>query len=86
MVGDIIFFLKNDRRIFIVFPNLFENVFYLIFFSLNYKQLNYLLDQDHFLISLTLVILLKIFQEWWIHIAQISIPEDFFGNKRDWKK
>ena len=86
MVGDIIFILKNDRRIFIVFPNLFENVFYLIFFSLNYKQLNYLLDQDHFLISLTLVILLKIFQEWWIHIAQISIPEDFFGNKRDWKK
>lgn len=86
MVGDIIFFLKNDRRIFIIFPNLFENVFYLIFFSLKFDQLNYLLDKKHIFVSLSIVIVIKILQEWWIHVAQISIPEDFFGKKREWKK
>lgn len=86
IIGYAIFFIKNNRQIFFVFPNFFENVFILIFFSLNFKQLNFLLDKKYFLISILTVMILKIFQEWWIHIAQISIPEDFFGKKRNWKK
>ena len=85
ITGSIIFFLKNDRRIFFLFPSFFENIFFLIFFSLNFKQLNFLLDKKYFLFSLSASILLKIFQEWWVHIAQISISEDFFGKKRQWK-
>ncbi len=86
IVGDAIFFLKNNRRIFFLFPNFFENIFLLIFFSLYFKQLNFLLDKKYFFISISIAIIIKIFQEWWIHIAQISISEDFFGKKRDWKK
>lgn len=86
IVGDAIFFLKNDRRILFLFPNFFENIFLLIFFSLYFKQLNFLLDKKYFFISLSIVVLLKILQEWWVHIAQISISEDFFGKKRKWKK
>jgi hypothetical protein len=86
IIGNIIFFFKNDRRIFFLFPNLFESIFLLIFFSLNFTQLNFLLDENYFLFSLLTVTILKILQEWWIHIAQISIPERFFGKKRNWKK
>lgn len=86
ITGGIIFFLKNDRRIFFIFPNFFENIFFLIFFSLNFKQLNFLLDKKYFLFSISIAIILKIFQEWWVHIAQISIPEHFFGKKRRWRK
>ena len=84
--GGIIFFLKNDRRIFFIFPNFFENIFFLIFFSLNFKQLNFLLDKKYFLFSISIAIILKIFQEWWVHIAQVSIHEHFFGKKRNWEK
>ncbi len=85
-VGEVIFFIKKDRRIFFLFPNFFENIFFLIFFSLNFKQLNFLLDKKYFLFSLSASISLKIFQEWWVHIAQISISEHFFGKKRNWRK
>ncbi len=86
IIGSIIFFIKNNRRIFFIFPNFFENVFFLIFFSTYFKQLNILLGEKFFYFSIITVITLKIFQEWWIHIAQISIPEHFFGKKRNWKK
>lgn len=86
LIGDLIFFLKGDRRILFLFPNFFENVFLLISLSLFIKPLNFLLDGKYFLTSLTVVILLKIFQEWWIHVALISIPEKFFGIKRNWRK
>ena len=86
MIGNIIFFLKNDRRIFFLFPNFFENIFFLIFFSLYFKQLNFLLGREFIYFSLSIMIITKIFQEWWVHIAQISIPEHFFGKKRRWKK
>ena len=84
-VGEIIFFIKNDRKIFFLFPNFFENIFFLIFFSLNFKQLNFLLDKRFIFFSLSVVIIGKIFQEWWVHIAQISIPKHFFGKKRSWR-
>jgi len=84
-IGEIIFFVKNDRRIFFLFPNFFENIFFLIFFSINFKQLHFLLDKEYVFLSLSAVIVIKIFQEWWIHIALISIPEHFFGKKRKWR-
>jgi len=83
--GEIIFFIKNDRRIFFLFPNFFENIFFLIFFSIYFKQLHFLLDKKYIFLSLSSVIIVKIFQEWWVHIAQISIPEHFFGKKRKWR-
>lgn len=86
IIGEIIFFVKNNRRVFFLFPNFFESIFFLIFFSSNFNQLNFLIDKNYFFISLLTVVIIKIFQEWWIHIAQISIPEDFFGKKRGWKK
>lgn len=85
-IGEVIFFIKNDRRIFFLFPNFFENIFFLIFFSIYFKPLHFLLSEKYIYFSLSVVIIAKIFQEWWVHIALISIPEHFFGKKRKWKK
>jgi hypothetical protein len=84
--GEIIFFIKNDRRIFFLFPNFFENIFLLVFFSTYYKNLNFLINEKNIYLSFLILLLIKIFQEWWVHIAQISIPEHFFGKKRKWRK
>lgn len=84
-IGEIIFFIKNDRRIFFLFPNFFENIFMLIFFSIYFQQLHFLLGKRFIFFSLAIVVISKIFQEWWVHIAQISIPEHFFGKKRKWR-
>ncbi|MCR4277361.1 MAG: hypothetical protein NUV87_04510 [Candidatus Roizmanbacteria bacterium] len=85
-IGEMIFFIKNDRRIFFLFPNFFENIFFLIFFSIYFKPLHFLLSEKYIYFSLSVVIIAKIFQEWWVHIALISIPEYFFGKKRKWRK
>lgn len=85
-VGEVVFFIKNDRRVFFLFPNFFENIFFLIFFSIYFKQLNFLLGREFIYFSLSIMIITKIFQEWWVHIAQFSIPEYFFGKKRKWRK
>lgn len=85
-IGEVIFIIKNDRKVFFLFPNFFENIFFLIFFSVYFKQLNFLLNSQFIFFSLSVAIIAKIFQEWWIHIALISIPEHFFGKKRKWRK
>lgn len=75
IMGAIIFYKKKDRRIFLIFPNFFENAFFLIFFC-KYFSWNLLLQGKIIFISLSVVFLLKIVQEYWIHIVQKSIPED----------
>lgn len=84
--GLLIFLISNNRKILFLTPNLFENVFFLFFFANYFHNLNYLIRGDTLYFSLSIAFLLKIFQEYWIHVAQISIPEDFFGKKRFWKK
>jgi len=84
LVGDILFFSKGQRKILVFFPNFFENVFFLVFFSLHFNQLSFLLNGINFYIALFFVCLIKIIQEWWVHFAQISIPEDIFKKKRTW--
>ncbi len=86
LVGDIIFFLKGDRKILMFFPNFFENSFFLFFFSNYFYGINFLIKPENLYFSLILIFMIKIVQEWWVHWAQISIPEDFFGKKRKWRK
>ncbi len=85
LVGDFIFFLKGERKILLFFPNFFENAFFLFFFSSYFSGLNFLISPNYLYWSLALIFAIKIFQEWWIHWAQISIPEDFLGKKRKWR-
>jgi len=84
-VGDMFFFIKGERKILMFFPNFFESAFFLFFFSTYFSSINFLIRPNNLYFSLLVVFLIKIFQEWWIHWAQISIPEDFLGKKRKWR-
>lgn len=85
-IGTLIFYLIKDRRVFFVFGNYFENIFFVIFFGKYFINLNYILTNHKIFYSLvTIVTLIKVFQEWYIHIAQKSFVEDMLKIKRNWK-
>lgn len=76
--GQILFYFTKKRFFLFVFANYYENVFIVLFFF-SHSSSVYLL--------LVLVMILKIIQEWFIHIAKLSIREDFLKlGKRRWKK
>lgn len=75
IIGISLFYRMKKRLMLILFPNFFENAFFLIFFS-TYFGWSFLLQGQMFYKSLLVVFLLKIIQEYWLHIAQKSIIED----------
>lgn len=83
-IGQLIYYLTNSRRILIFFPNFFEWIFFLIFIGKNYFPI-ILTTQNYILISLSIVII-KIIQEWFLHVADLSIKEIVFKTKRYWQK
>ncbi|KKQ24776.1 MAG: hypothetical protein US40_C0001G0029 [Candidatus Roizmanbacteria bacterium GW2011_GWC2_37_13] len=76
-IGMVVFYITKNRRYFIIFGNYFENAFYVIFF--NFIVIN-------FVFTLITVFAFKLFQEWFIHVADLSVREDIFKKKRNWKK
>ena len=78
MLGMILFYITSNRRIFVVFGNYFENVFFVIFFGFTKPPVFYF--------AVVFVSLIKFFQEWFIHVADLSVREDVFKLKRNWKK
>lgn len=84
LAGVVLFFLRRERKILFFFPAFIENVFLLFFFSLYFQSLNFLTEGNNLYFSLLVVSLFKIGQEFWVHIAEISIPEDILKMKRDW--
>lgn len=79
IIGTIIFYIAKNRKIFLVFGNYFENAFFVLFFKDHLPNINI------YLLLITSLII-KIFQEWFIHVADLSVREDLFGKKRRWKK
>lgn len=78
LAGMILFYITSNRRLFIVFGNYFESVFFVIFFGFTKPPVFYF--------AIVLVSLIKLFQEWFIHVADLSVREDIFKLKRTWKK
>lgn len=86
MIGLTVFLESKNRHVLLVFGNFFENVFFLLYFATTFKSLNFiLLNQAVFYTAMALAFLSKIFHEWFIHVAELSIREHLFGSKRKWK-
>ena len=83
-LGQLIYYISGNRNILLFFPNFFEWVFFLIFFGKNYYP-SIIAGQTFYLILLV-IFFVKIFQEWFLHVADLSIREDLFKIKREWKK
>ncbi|MFZ6034789.1 MAG: hypothetical protein ACOYUB_01390 [Patescibacteria group bacterium] len=86
-IGLALMIMTSNRHILIFFGNYFENIFFLVYFAKNVKGLDFLVSNPTaFWISIAVTVLAKAFQEWFIHVADLSIREDLFKSKRKWKK
>lgn len=83
-VGQALFAI-TDKRIFLMyFPNFFEWIFFLIFFGSNYWPV--LINNKIFYALLGLIVVVKIAQEWFLHIADLSLRQIIFKFDRKWQK
>ncbi len=84
LIGQLIYYLSRNRGVLLFFPNFFEWVFILIFIGKNYYPS--ILKGETFNLIILIIFIVKIFQEWFLHVANLSIREDLLKSKREWKK
>lgn len=78
LLGEILFYVKDDRRIFLFFPNLFEPLFYVYVASQKFNWPN-LLQPIQLAVVLLIMIPVKILLEYLLHIRLISFANLLFG-------
>lgn len=78
LLGEILFYVKDDRRIFLFFPNVFEPLFYVYVASQKFNWLN-LLQPIQLAVVLLIIIPVKILLEYLLHIRLISFGNLVFG-------
>jgi hypothetical protein len=83
-VADVLFRLTKKRICYFYFPNFFENVFVLILVGRTFWQTQILDKPTVFWSLFVLVCAVKLFQEWFIHVAQYSVEENVLKKKRAW--
>lgn len=77
LIGMIVYLVTKKRKYFIIFGNFFENIFYVLYFKVVVIDIP---------VTFTIAFLIKVFTEWFIHVADLSVREDFFKSKRKWKR
>ncbi len=81
LIGEVIFFKLNTRRILFWFPNFFE-FFFVYFFIARYLPI--LWEQPWVSVISISLVGGKLFQEWWLHIAKLSTYEQITHKKKQW--
>ncbi len=76
-VGWVLFSKSYKRKLLIFFPNFFENAFFLFFFA-GYFGWAWIISGQMLYISISIVLILKLLQEYWLHVLEKSIWEDVF--------
>jgi hypothetical protein len=84
LIGAIVLWSRKDRSLLMLFPNMYENFFFLFFFATHFESLRFLIIGVNFYYSIFIIALAKLIQEYWLHVAQLSIREDIFKLKRNW--
>ena len=82
LVGQIIFFVSRDERIFFVFQNLLEPLLMAYTLILLFKKSDeetYKTYRRHIVLVWVMVIAYKVWNEWYLHLANIDLSTFFFG-------
>lgn len=74
LAGEILFYLKNDRKVFLYFPNVFENLFIFYIFTLKFPVLEPWLEGTWLGIVIFVLAALKMIQEYLAHKALFDFP------------
>ena len=83
LIGVSLFFKKNNRNMLMFFPNFFENTFFLLLL-IQIMNLQKLSSGPIFYFLVIFVFILKLLQEYWVHVLKKSVFEDIFKVK--WRK
>lgn len=82
MVGQILFFLTGQEIIFFYFQNFLEPlmmVYALILFKQKDEKKTYLVYKKYIILIWAIVLIYKIWDEWYLHFANIDLSLLFFG-------
>ncbi len=80
-VGTAIFLIKRERKIFVFFPNIFENLFIVYILTLPFPSLNPLLEGTTFYITLLLLSAVTAAREYLLHIKEIQLHQLLTGKR-----
>jgi len=81
LIGNIIYFLRNKREICLLFPNVFENLFFAYIFAVTFPICAFFLSKEFFIYTFLIAFFLKIAQEYFLHIRKFSFHDRFLGSK-----
>lgn len=85
LLGVGLFLASKKEYYLVIFPNFYNLLFLLVFASHLFPRINVLFSGNAWYGMLALIAVLKIIQEYLIHIADFSVREGFFHSKRSWK-
>ncbi len=79
--GTAIFLIKREKKIFALFPNIFENLFIVYVLTLTFPSLNFLLEGNAFYITLLLLSAVTAVREYLLHIKEIQLHQILTGKR-----
>lgn len=82
IIGQILFFATGQEIIFLFFQNFLEPlmmIYALILFRQKEEKKAYATYQKHFILIWAVVLIYKIWNEWYLHLANIDLSKLFFG-------
>jgi hypothetical protein len=77
-VGTIFFAYTQNRLYLFLFPNLFENIFILLVLGSYVNFLGFAIQGTYLYIFVAIAIILKLLQEWFLHVKKLSFRENLF--------
>lgn len=87
LFGQILFYLTKKRYFLVLFANFFESLFVIFFLVEKTVLKNLFIGNNYLYLVIFVIIALKIFQEWFLHIADLSVRENILKlKKRPWRK
>lgn len=82
IIGQVLFFITGNELVFFYFQNFLEPlmmVYALLIFKTKSEEKAYIAYKKNFLLIWTIVIIYKIWNEWYLHFANIDLSQMFFG-------
>jgi len=74
LTGEILFYLKGNREIFLYFPNIFENFFIFYISALKFPGLQVWLEGTRLWLVIFVLAVLKLVQEYLVHVNLFDVP------------
>lgn len=81
-IGQMLFFITRDELLFVYFQNFLEPlmlIYTLILFQQKSEEKAYTVYKKHIILIWAIILIYKIWNEWYLHFANIDLSLLFFG-------